>query len=59
MDVCTSLTAAVGTPDAGAFFRVIQQHRVNALFVAPTAFRGIRQEDPSGSKIAQFDVAIS
>ena len=34
----------VGTPDAGAFWRVIAQHRVNALFTAPTAFRAIRRK---------------
>ena len=38
----------VGTPDAGAFFRVIEQHRVNALFTAPTAIRAIKREDPRG-----------
>jgi propionyl-CoA synthetase len=38
----------VGTPDAGAFFRVIQEHRVNALFTAPTAIRAIKREDPRG-----------
>ena len=39
----------VGTPDAGAFWRVVAQHRVRALFTAPTAFRAIRREDPSGA----------
>jgi acyl-coenzyme A synthetase/AMP-(fatty) acid ligase len=34
----------VGTPDAGAFWRVIQQHKVKALFTAPTAFRAIKKE---------------
>jgi propionyl-CoA synthetase len=38
----------VGTPDAGAFWRVIQEHRVKALFTAPTAFRVIKKEDPGG-----------
>jgi propionyl-CoA synthetase len=38
----------VGTPDAGAFWRVIEQHGVKALFTAPTGFRGIRKEDPDG-----------
>src|SRR5262245_29151504 len=38
----------VGTPDAGAFFRVIERHRVNALFTAPTAIRAIKREDPEG-----------
>jgi propionyl-CoA synthetase len=38
-----------GTPDAGAFWRVIEEHGVNALFTAPTAFRVIKKEDPGGS----------
>jgi len=39
----------VGTPDAGAFWRVIEEHRVKALFTAPTAFRVIKKEDPGGT----------
>ncbi len=46
----------VGTPDAGAFWRVIQQHRVAALFTAPTAFRAIRQQDPEGRLLADYDL---
>ena len=38
----------VGTPDAGAFWRVCEQHGVNVLFTAPTAFRAIKREDPEG-----------
>jgi propionyl-CoA synthetase len=38
----------VGTPDAGAFWRVIEEHQVNTLFCAPTAFRAIKKEDPEG-----------
>ena len=38
----------VGTPDAGAFWRVVAEHGVNALFTAPTAFRAIKKEDPDG-----------
>ena len=38
----------VGTPDAGAFWRVVAEHRVKALFTAPTAFRAIKKEDPEG-----------
>ena len=38
----------VGTPDAGAFWRVISQHKVNVLFTAPTAFRAMKSEDPEG-----------
>ena len=42
----------VGTPDAGAFWRVISQHGVNILFTAPTAFRAIKRADPQGSSSA-------
>jgi propionyl-CoA synthetase len=45
----------VGTPDAGAFWRVIARHRVAAFFTAPTAFRAIKRDDPHGKFIAQFD----
>ena len=41
----------VGTPDAGAFWRVIAEHRVRVLFTAPTAFRAIKREDPDGKLI--------
>ncbi len=47
----------VGTPDAGAFWRVIAEHRVNALFTAPTAIRAIRKEDPDGALIAGHDLS--
>ena len=47
----------VGTPDAGAFWRVIEKHRVKCLFTAPTAFRAIRREDPEGKLLAQFDIS--
>ncbi|GAA6208645.1 propionyl-CoA synthetase [Cognatishimia sp. WU-CL00825] len=47
----------VGTPDAGAFWRVIQDHKVAALFTAPTAFRAIKKEDPTGALIAQYDLS--
>ncbi len=42
----------VGTPDAGAFWRVVAEHRVNALFTAPTAFRAIKKEDPDAEHLA-------
>ncbi|MEM7072570.1 MAG: AMP-binding protein, partial [Pseudomonadota bacterium] len=45
----------VGTPDAGAFWRVIADHRVKALFTAPTAIRAIRREDPEGLCFADYD----
>jgi propionyl-CoA synthetase len=47
----------VGTPDAGAFWRVIQDHKVAALFTAPTAFRAIRKEDPEGSFVGKYDLS--
>jgi propionyl-CoA synthetase len=47
----------VGTPDAGAFWRVVEQHHVNALFTAPTAFRAIRKEDPRAQHLARHDVS--
>jgi len=47
----------VCTPDAGAFWRVIAQHRVAVLFTAPTAFRAIRREDPQGSCIGKYDLS--
>src|SRR6267142_1674838 len=46
----------VGTPDPGAFWRVIAQHGVNALFTAPTAFRAIKKEDPAGAHMAKHDL---
>ncbi len=56
---CTSVLyegKPVGTPDAGAFWRVVAQHRVNALFTAPTAFRAIKKEDPTGALIGRHDL---
>ncbi|MDI3313100.1 MAG: propionyl-CoA synthetase [Mycobacterium sp.] len=47
----------VGTPDAGAFWRVASEHRVKALFAAPTAIRVIRKEDPEGAHIARYDLS--
>jgi len=47
----------VGTPDAGAFWRVIAEHGVATLFTAPTAFRAIRQQDPEGKHIERFDLS--
>jgi propionyl-CoA synthetase len=46
----------VGTPDAGAFWRVIEQHRVRVFFTAPTAFRAIKREDPDGRLIRGRDL---
>jgi propionyl-CoA synthetase len=47
----------VGTPDAGAFWRVASEHDVSTLFTAPTAFRAIRQQDPDGSHIGRYDLS--
>ncbi len=47
----------VGTPDAGAFWRVISEHRVKSLFTAPTAFRAIKKEDPDGVFTSKYDVS--
>ena len=46
----------VGTPDAGAFWRVIEDYGVEALFTAPTAIRAIRREDPDGALIQEHDI---
>jgi propionyl-CoA synthetase len=47
----------VGTPDAGAFWRVISQHGICTLFTAPTTFRAIRQQDPEGELIGDYDLS--
>ncbi|MEZ7965405.1 MAG: AMP-binding protein [Pseudomonadales bacterium] len=47
----------VRTPDAGTFWRVIESHRVNVFFTAPTAFRAIRKEDPAGDLLANYDLS--
>jgi propionyl-CoA synthetase len=47
----------VGTPDAGAFWRVIAEHGAKALFTAPTAFRAIKRVDPSGEQIGKYDLS--
>ncbi|XUM23168.1 propionyl-CoA synthetase [Bradyrhizobium oligotrophicum S58] len=47
----------VGTPDAGAFWRVIADHKAVALFTAPTAFRAIRKEDPEGTFLRKYDLS--
>jgi propionyl-CoA synthetase len=47
----------VGTPDAGAFWRVIAEHDVAVLFTAPTAFRAIKREDPDGALIKDHDIS--
>ncbi|WP_114376896.1 propionyl-CoA synthetase [Elioraea thermophila] len=57
---CTTIVyegKPVGTPDAGAFWRVCSQHGVKALFTAPTAIRAIKREDPEGRLLAAYDLA--
>jgi propionyl-CoA synthetase len=47
----------VGTPDAGAFWRVIAEHRVRTFFTAPTAFRAVKREDPKGELVGGYDLS--
>jgi propionyl-CoA synthetase len=57
---CTTLLyegKPVRTPDAGAFWRVVEAHRVRALFAAPTAFRAIRKEDPEAALAGRYDLS--
>lgn len=57
---CTTLIyegKPVGTPDAGAFWRVIADHKVKVLFTAPTAFRAIKRDDPDAKLMAQYDTS--
>ena len=46
----------VGTPDAGAFWRMIQEYKISALFTAPTALRAIKKEDPRAEHLVKYDV---
>ncbi|MGD8837568.1 MAG: propionyl-CoA synthetase [Desulfobacteraceae bacterium] len=57
---CTTIVyegKPVFTPDAGAFWRVISQHKVKTMFTAPTAFRAIKQQDPSAELIRKYDLS--
>ncbi|HWE19313.1 MAG TPA: AMP-binding protein, partial [Hyphomicrobiaceae bacterium] len=57
---CTSILyegKPVGTPDPGAFWRVIAEHGVVSMFTAPTAFRAIKKEDPKGEHIRRYDLS--
>ena len=57
---CTTLVyegKPVGTPDPGAFWRVIEEHKVSILFTAPTAFRAIKKEDSNGEFIKKYDLS--
>lgn len=56
---CTSVLyegKPVGTPDPGAFWRVIDEHNVKVMFTAPTAIRAIKKEDPAGEQLARYDL---
>lgn len=46
----------IGTPDAGTFWRMIEEYNISALFTAPTAFRAIKREDPTGAYIEKYDL---
>lgn len=57
---CTTLIyegKPVGTPDAGAFWRVVADHKVKVLFTAPTALRAIKRDDPEAKLMAQYDMS--
>lgn len=47
----------IGTPDAGTFWRVIEEYNVKSFFTAPTAFRAIKREDPKGEMIKDYDIS--
>ncbi len=56
---CTTIVyegKPVGTPDAGAFWRVIEEHGVSVLFTAPTAFRAIKRDDPNAKHLKRYDL---
>ena len=56
---CTTIVyegKPVGTPDAGAFWRVIAEHKVRAFFTAPTALRAIKRDDPEGKLVGDYDL---
>ena len=57
---CTTIVyegKPVGTPDPGAFWRVISEYNVSVLFTAPTAFRAIKKEDPTGEYLKKYDLS--
>jgi propionyl-CoA synthetase len=47
----------VGTPDAGTFWRVMEEYKVVSFFTAPTAFRAIKREDPTGALLKDYDLS--
>jgi propionyl-CoA synthetase len=57
---CTTIVyegKPVGTPDAGAFWRVISEHKVGTMFTAPTAFRAIKRDDPDAELLKKYDMS--
>ncbi|PWQ98660.1 propionyl-CoA synthetase [Leucothrix pacifica] len=46
----------VGTPDAGAFWRMIEEYNVKVLFTAPTAFRAIKKQDPNADELKKYNI---
>jgi len=57
---CTTIVfegKPVGTPDAGAFWRVIADHKVKTMFTAPTAFRAIKRDDPKAEMLKKYDLS--
>jgi propionyl-CoA synthetase len=57
---CTTIVyegKPVGTPDPGAFWRVISEHKVSVMFTAPTAFRAIKKEDPKAEHLKRYDMS--
>ncbi|MCV6597287.1 MAG: propionate-CoA ligase PrpE [Mangrovicoccus sp.] len=57
---CTTIVfegKPIGTPDAGTFWRVIEEHKVKVLFTAPTALRAIKREDPEGEYVTKYDIS--
>jgi len=47
----------VGTPDAGAFWRIVSEYQVKVLFTAPTAIRALKREDPNGDYLSKYDLS--
>lgn len=57
---CTTIVyegKPVKTPDAGAFWRMIEEYKIKGFFTAPTAFRAVKKEDPEGKLLAQYDIS--
>ena len=57
---CTTIVyegKPVRTPDAGAFWRMIAEHKINTFFTAPTAFRAVKKEDPEAKLLKQYDIS--